>query len=534
MLRTSLAFLLAFALAAGCLQQLGFGPQYRAERTQLVEPPGWNRDGRFSVRVLQAEPVAVDILAKATDGRTVQARGISNTTLPPVELQLADGTWTVDYSIAGTPWESQGPAQVDTTPPTLEGLATLGTATDGSYLLGEGARSEDGATVRVVRQEDGKAVATALPARIDGLADGLHAFDVVATDPAGNQAVATVQVRAGSATQLPPGRYTMGITTRYTDAALLWDLTRLDQDASPGAAREAVGSQWLGAGTGLDPDDPAVQGVVQDVVRPGMSSGRVAFELFRWMVDHTDYDKARLDADDLLSPAQTMQAGGGVCRDLAGLYASLLRGSGVPARLVTGYLASGTVGGFHAWVEFYGGEGHGPGAWVPVDVSAVDGTYSPLVALQAFGSRSPDMLGLNALSPAQEQGDWSHVSSIEATYPHRSPPPDAQARHNLTIEFREHRTLCVDPERLARRVVGDPSSCGSSYPLYSPHFLSRASYVLDYGLEVEQASPGTTITVALAYPLLPALAPDTLDSLTYGASFQKDPATGKATATYRS
>src|SRR5205085_262029 len=162
-----------------------------------------------------------------------------------------------------------------------------------SYLLGAGAQPEPGASVRVVDQATGNEVGRGLPLQLDGLGNAVYSYDVLATDPAGNEAVWTVQVVAGTATQLPAGKFDLGV-------------------------------------------------------------------------------EARLNATDLLDPAQTIANGGGVCRDLAALYVSLLRGDGIPARLVAGYL-SGRVEGFHAWVEFYGGTGHGPSAWVPVDVSGIDG-----------------------------------------------------------------------------------------------------------------------------------------------------------------
>ncbi|MEA3142792.1 MAG: hypothetical protein QOG31_116 [Thermoplasmata archaeon] len=528
-----LALLLAAPPFAGCLAPFGLGdPAYRVERTELALGEAWNRDGRFTVQVLSAEPVAVRVEALAQDGRAVQGAGLSNATLPPVAIDLPDGTWTVTYFVAGKRWESQGPARVDATPPTIRGLETLGSAQGGAYDLGVGAVVDGGAKVRVVRQADGAQVAGALPIHLIGLADGVHGYDVVATDGAGNQAVATVQVRSGAATQLPPGRHTFGITARYTSTARLWDLTTLDSYAAPAQARQAVQGQWLGNGTALAPQDPEVQAVAREVVDAGMSTGRAAFELFRWMVDHTDYLEARLGADDLLTPAQTLQAGGGVCRDLAGLYASLLRGAGIPARLVAGYLG-GRVGGFHAWVEFYGGEGHGPSPWVPVDVSAVDGTFQPTLALQAFGARLPNLLGLHAVTPTQEQGNWAHAIAVDASYPESGPEPQVTLADNLTAEFREEAVLCIDPARLARRVAPDAEACGAAYPKYVPGFLARAAFVLDYGAEVANAGPGTKVTLVLASPTPTAVAPDAVESLTYGALFSGDAAAGTQTGTLR-
>ncbi|MFO1535803.1 MAG: transglutaminase family protein [Thermoplasmatota archaeon] len=528
-----LVALTASPCLAGCLEPFGLGgPAYRVERTQLVTGDAWNREAHFSVRVREQAVLPVRIEASADDGRSLQAQGLSNATLPPVALDLPDGTWTVTYFVDGRKWERIGPARIDATPPAIHGLETLGTAQGGSYLLGAGATVDADATVRVVRQGDGAQVASALPIRLTGLGDGVHGYDVVASDAAGNQAVATVQVRAGSATQMPPGRFSLGVTSRYTSSARLWDLTDLDAYLSPAAARMAAQGEWLGEGTALTPQDPAVQAVVQQVTNAKMSTGRAALELFRWLVDHADYDSSRLTAQDLLTPAQTMKAGGGVCRDLAAIYASLLRVAGIPARLVTGYLG-GRVGGFHAWVEFYGGDGHGPGAWVPVDVSPVDGPYAPTIALQAFGARLPNMLGLHAVTPGQERGDWSHAAALDVRYPPDAPAPDVELADNLTAEFREEAVLCIDPDRLARTIAPDDQACGPSFPRYAPHYLARAAFVLDYGAQVTSAKPGTTVTATLSSADPATIAPDTVETLTYGALFSSDPAAGTQTGTLR-
>src|SRR5205807_1472166 len=98
------AFLLAALLAApclaGCLAPFGLGgPAYRVERTLLATGDAWNRDGHFTVRVLEAQAVRVDIEARPPVGQVLRASGLSNATLPPVTLDLPDGTWTVAYSI---------------------------------------------------------------------------------------------------------------------------------------------------------------------------------------------------------------------------------------------------------------------------------------------------------------------------------------------------------------------------------------------------------------------------------------------------
>ena len=71
------------------------------------------------------------------------------------------------------------------------------------------------------------------------------------------------------------------------------------------------------------------------------------------------------------SPAETLRAGSGACRDIAVLLAELLREMGLAARLVSGYLRESDTetrraeGSFHAWTEVFL-----PGAgWVGLDAT---------------------------------------------------------------------------------------------------------------------------------------------------------------------
>ncbi len=85
--------------------------------------------------------------------------------------------------------------------------------------------------------------------------------------------------------------------------------------------------------------------------------------------DHLKYERREEGA--ARTPAETLAAGGGACRDFAVLLAETLRGIGVAARLASGYLWEGysssgekrAEGALHAWTEAYL-----PGAgWVGLD-----------------------------------------------------------------------------------------------------------------------------------------------------------------------
>jgi len=99
--------------------------------------------------------------------------------------------------------------------------------------------------------------------------------------------------------------------------------------------------------------------------------------------------------------------GVGNCTDFHSLFISMARASHVPARFKIGVLipqaASGTVGGYHCWAEFYE-EGRG---WVPVDAS--EAWKHPELVDYYFGARDPNRLLLSLgrdiqLVPSQQGG----------------------------------------------------------------------------------------------------------------------------------
>lgn len=573
--------LLAAALVAtslsGCLDFLDPGLDHPVSRTP-IDTVGWNTGGVMSVHVRTEQAYPVVITATATTGRVERAEGLSSEELGPVQLAIPDGTWTVKYSVDGEAYETFKGARFDSTAPRIAGLDTVGDAEAGSYTLGAGATVDGGASLQVLDQATGRVVATSLPTTINGLtpsiacggaAGCIRAYDVVVTDAAGNEAAEQVQVRIGDAQRLPDGEQTLGLVARYTLEALVWDIHDLGTWMTPEQAQRAAGSgNWLGSGRGIEPGHPAVVAVKDEVVAADMTVGEAAFALFRWMADELEYDTGRLESRTLLRPHQVILdqedasaaadadpdedglvpdgAGngvrGGVCRDLAALYVSLLRAAGIPARLVTGYLG-GQVDGFHAWVEFYGGDGHGPAPWVPVDVSGIGSTseigeqrYEPSLALQAFGLRHTDMLPLRIVTEAQEDGSWSTAVALSTSYP-RDDPPEVDLGKLRTKQFTVPGALCVNLETLERKVVSDPDGKGCSSS-FLRDFTRSASYILDYGAKVTSASSGTTVTVTLSYPEPAAVAPGVVEQVTYCspaskcAPFSKDAGRGVTVGTW--
>ncbi len=525
-------FLAALLIASsGCVDLFGLlRPDYHASVTPLaVGAEAWNRDGAFQVQVVEAG-VPVHIEATDARGRTVQADGTSDAT-----LQIPDGTWSVSFTLKGYAWGTYAPVRVDATPPELLGLQGVLLAPDGSTVVGEGATVVGATTVLVVDLDAGVVLGTGLPLPVSGLAPGLHIVRVSASDEAGNVANGTVQVRVGSVVDLPAGQYDLGVVARYNNGVRIWDIRNLDAYETPSEARAAVladtGASYLAAGYGIAPDDADVQKVVKATVPAGATTGEAAMALYRWMYDTLEYTDDRLLATDLLTPAQTIAHGGGVCRDLAALYVSLLRGAGVPARIVTGYVAGG-VNDFHAWVEFYGAPAGQPSRWVPVDVSPIDGTVRDEVLLSAFGIQLPEYLMLRQLPPSAEVAGWESAGSLSYRWVNGRPAPDVQFKEAVDPSRTQSGVLCVNPSTRQRSTAstGPASNLGKNCPsgttFFEPDFTLSTERTIDYGVRVATASPGTTVTARIAYPFADPHGQDFVVYQFYGPDFRRDEAAG--------
>lgn len=482
-------------------------------RTSDVKEGQWNTDGR--IRVIVDEP-----------GHTVRIVATGLTTLEATAqddalLDLPDGTWNIRYYIDGKFWQKWDDVRIDATPPDLDGLERVGDARDGRYVVGAQMRLAPGENVTIVNLVTGEVVGDALPWPLVDLSDGLHPFGILVRDPAGNVAQATVQVRVGTASLLPDGAYAFGVVARYANTLRLWDLSA--SYLQPSQARVETGGAFLGNGFGIEPADPVVQEWVAEVVQPGMDTMQIARALFERMADRLEYDDARLDAQGLLRPADvlmdTEDAGGadrdgnglvdsgagngvagGICRDLAATYVSLLRAAGVPARLVSGYVA-GNVNGFHAWVEFYGGAVAGQPAWIPVDVSSLDGPYTQSLLVQAFGIALPEYLMLRIVPEAAEVAGWSTALSVKYSAPGSGPVPDVGFAKSVRETRTDHATLCFDAQTLQRAMAASSGACPSRFGFYIDHVVRFAGRDLDYGIDVKKAPAGTQVNADVAYPV---------------------------------
>ena len=109
--------------------------------------------------------------------------------------------------------------------------------------------------------------------------------------------------------------------------------------------------------------DPAIVAMAKQIVGTEQNPYIKAWLLFHWITQNITYSPTTTAAG---GASQVLQSRIGICSDFADLYVAFLRDEGIPARVVSGWLAdAGTPSnsGWHSWVEFYI-PGHG---WLPAD-----------------------------------------------------------------------------------------------------------------------------------------------------------------------
>lgn len=87
--------------------------------------------------------------------------------------------------------------------------------------------------------------------------------------------------------------------------------------------------------------------------------------IYNFVISNIHYDKnklSRVSTDYLPSIDSTYESRSGICYDYASLFAAMLRGVGVPAKLVKGYTPNAQ--GYHAWNEVYYN-----GRWAVIDTT---------------------------------------------------------------------------------------------------------------------------------------------------------------------
>lgn len=137
------------------------------------------------------------------------------------------------------------------------------------------------------------------------------------------------------------------------DEVLPWDALRAPEQADRF-------SDWLPQ-TALSRTGDEVQGLVHDAVA-GLNPNQAAMAVFAWMRQEMSYVPGITGVHTHAEEAWLERKG--VCQDLAHVAIGALRGLGLPARYVSGYIhprstadiGETVAGQSHAWVEWWDGE----------------------------------------------------------------------------------------------------------------------------------------------------------------------------------
>ena len=115
----------------------------------------------------------------------------------------------------------------------------------------------------------------------------------------------------------------------------------------------------------------------RELTRGAGNQAEAAKRICEFVVENVSYDKAKADrlskeTGYVPDPDETLASGSGICFDYASLGAAMLRSVGIPAKIITGYVSSGSSDDlYHAWVMVYV-----DGSWRSADFSVAAGEWS--------------------------------------------------------------------------------------------------------------------------------------------------------------
>lgn len=121
-------------------------------------------------------------------------------------------------------------------------------------------------------------------------------------------------------------------------------------------------------------DASACTAKARELAADAANEGDVMRDVCTWVASNItyDYDKAaELSGKSgyVPNPDETLASGTGICFDYASLSAAMLRGLGIPCKVVTGYVSPDGV--YHAWNLVYIN-----GSWTSVEFSVREGEWS--------------------------------------------------------------------------------------------------------------------------------------------------------------
>ena len=134
--------------------------------------------------------------------------------------------------------------------------------------------------------------------------------------------------------------------------------------------------------------DSACGTLARELAAKCETDAEVASAVYAHLVENITYDREKAAAVQpgyIPDPDSTLEEGKGICFDYAALAAAMLRGLGIPCKLITGYVDEI----YHAWNCFYIREQ----GWVTVEIRANANTWQRVdITFAAGGADAEDLM----------------------------------------------------------------------------------------------------------------------------------------------
>jgi len=165
---------------------------------------------------------------------------------------------------------------------------------------------------------------------------------------------------AAGAESLPEATY-QRILSRDKNTLLVKEQS--SQPSGAPSSEKSAGPEFLDSNTYIQPDNPKIKKVAEEVTNGAKSTWEKATRLEKWVADNMtnqDFSIGFAPSSEIIDTRQ------GDCTEHAVLLAALCRAVGIPSRVAMGlvYLESSQSFGYHMWTEVY----------IDGDWYAIDGT----------------------------------------------------------------------------------------------------------------------------------------------------------------
>jgi len=165
-------------------------------------------------------------------------------------------------------------------------------------------------------------------------------------------------------------------------------------------------ASYLKANAYIDPDNPKIKKVAQEVSGAEEDNFKKALKLRNWVTRNMTFDLGIVFAP----ASEIIKNRKATCAGYAALLASLLRAAGIPARYVMGLVYVNGIWGGHAWVEAWIEK-----RWVPLDAAVPSpGVADPARLAIAWSSLNEGLA--DSLSAAQQIFGQVEIKVLEYSF----------------------------------------------------------------------------------------------------------------------